>query len=159
MSEGCRALPADLVEFFESGVSILVGTRDADLRPACARAIGASVRAAQRVVTIYLPEAAAARTVANLRDNHRIAVTFSRPLTHYSVQIKGACASVRPSGDEDRAAQQRYRAAYIEQLHAIGLPRTVSARIAWWPSLAVDIDVQELFIQTPGPNAGRRLEA
>jgi hypothetical protein len=154
-----RTLPGDLVEFFESGVSILVGTRDAGLRPSCARAMGAAVHESKRTVTIHLPEAVSARTVENLRDNGRIAVTFSRPLTHYSIQIKGTCTGVRPSGDDDRAVQQRYRAAYFEQLHAVGLPRAVSGRIVFWPSIAIDLEVHGIFVQTPGPTAGRRLEA
>jgi hypothetical protein len=155
---GC-ALPPDLVEFFESGVSILIATRDTALRPACARAAGARVRASDRIVTVYLPQGTAVLTAANLRDNGQIAVTFSRPLTHYSVQLKGTCLGPRPSGAEDRAVQQRYRAAYAEQLHAVGLPRAVAARLAWWPSVALDIAVRDLFVQTPGPGAGRRLEA
>jgi hypothetical protein len=158
MGDPGRGLRADLVEFFESGVSILVGTRDAALRPACARGAGARARAADCVVTVYLPQAASAQTVANVLSNGRIAVTFSRPLTHYSIQLKGTCSGPRESSEEDRAVQQRYRAAYAEQLHAVGLPRATAARLAWWPSVALDIVVEDLFVQTPGPNAGRRLE-
>jgi hypothetical protein len=160
MGESGRVLPADLVEFFESGVSILVATRDSGMRPICARAAGASVRAggAARAITVYLAETVAAETVANLRDNGQIAVTFSRPLTHYSIQVKGTCADVRPSSEEDRNVQLRYRAAYTEQLHAVGLPRTVAARLSWWPSVAIDVAVGDLFVQTPGPTAGRKLE-
>ena len=86
------------------------------------------------------------------------AVTFSRPLTHYSIQVKGVASGVRPSTEADRVVQERYRAAYTEQLHAVGLPRAVAKRIAWWPSVAIDISVRDLFVQTPGPSAGRRLE-
>jgi hypothetical protein len=158
MGDPGRALPADLAEFFESGVSILVATRDAALRPACIRGAGASVRAAEGVVTVYLPQATAARTLANVLDNGQIAVTFSRPLTHHSIQIKGTCGEPRASTEEDRALQQRYRAAYAEQLYAVGLPRATAGRLAWWPSVAIDIAVRDLFVQTPGPTAGRRLE-
>jgi S-adenosylmethionine:tRNA-ribosyltransferase-isomerase (queuine synthetase) len=152
-----RVLPADLVEFFESGVSILVATRDAALRPTCVRAMGASVRRADNVVTIYVPEVVSSRTVTNLGDNGQVAVTFSRPLTHYSIQIKGTCAAPRRSDDDARRTQERYRAAYAEQLHAVGLPRSATARIVWWPSLAMDVVVRDVFLQTPGPGAGRRL--
>jgi hypothetical protein len=157
MGDSSPVLPADLAEFFESGVSILVATRDAQLRPTCARGAGARVRAPERIVTIYLPEAVAAPTVANVGANGRIAVTFSRPLTHYSIQIKGTCHGSRPGTEEDRSVQLRYRAAYAEQLQAVGLPRAATARLAWWPSVALDVAVHDLFVQTPGPNAGRRL--
>jgi hypothetical protein len=28
----------------------------------------------------------------------------------------------------------------------------------YWPSIAVEIDLADVFVQTPGPGAGRRLE-
>jgi hypothetical protein len=157
MGESGPEFPADLVEFLESGVSILVGTRNADLRPASARAMGARVEARSRKLTVYLPEAVSATTLANLRDNASIAVTFSRPLTHHSMQLKGRVLSVRPSDEADRAVQRAYRAAYGEQLDAVGLPRNVSSRIVWWPSVAIEVSVGDVFIQTPGPSAGRPL--
>ena len=41
----------------------------------------------------------------------------------------------------------------------VGVPRSMTARLVWWPSRAIQMDVRELFLQTPGANAGRRLEA
>jgi hypothetical protein len=107
---------------------------------------------------VYVAEVLAARTVENLRDNGQIAVTFSRPLTHYSIQVKGAYSGIRAAGADDLPLLQRYQAAYTEQLHAVGLPRAVAARLVFWPSLAIDFSAGDLFVQTPGPSAGRRLE-
>ena len=39
----------------------------------------------------------------------------------------------------------------------IGVPRAISGRATYWPSLAVDIAVGALFEQTPGPQAGSRI--
>jgi hypothetical protein len=153
------ALTGEVVEFIESGVSILVGTRDAALHPACTRAAGARVDAERGVLTLYLPQATAERTLANLRDNAQIAITFSRPITHRSLQIKGTCKSVRPSDDADRLLQERYRAGYMEQLQLVGIGRSRSSRMVYWPSVAVDVTIGDLFVQTPGPGAGRRLDA
>jgi hypothetical protein len=147
----------ELVDFLQSGVSILVATRDASFRPQCLRAMGAIVDHARSTFTLYLPEAVAGATLENLRENGQIAVTFSRPIDHRSVQLKGTCGAVRPSEEHDRAVQERYRAAFVEQLHAVGLPRTVSSRIRYKPSIAVEVTVAELYEQTPGPGAGRRL--
>jgi len=170
MGDPGLTLPRDLLEFFEGGVSILVGTRDAKLVPHCTRALGARVIACGEtddsrdsaggcapVVRIHIPQVTAARTIENLGDNRAIAVTFSRPLTHYSIQIKGECIRLEPSDEEGRATQLRYHAAYTEQLHAVGIPRSLVQRLVWWPSVAVDIQVRDFFVQTPGPTAGRRL--
>ena len=157
MTDPTRRLPDELADFVESGVSILVGTADDRLRPACMRALGARISHDRASVTVFLPEATARPTLTNLAANGRIAVAFSRPLDHRSIQIKGACLGTRPASHDDRSAQERYRAAYFEQLHAVGVARSVARRIAWWPSVAVDVAVTELFEQTPGPAAGRRL--
>jgi hypothetical protein len=152
-------LPADLADFLESGVSILVGTRDMGLRPATARAMGASVGRELRTLTLYLPEATAERTLANLRDNGQIAMTFSRAIDHRSIQIKGKCTLIRAGTVEDRAVQERYRALLIESLALIGLPRSELERATYWPSVAVEVDVGELYEQTPGPQAGSPLSS
>jgi hypothetical protein len=157
MGDAPRRLPDELADFVESGVSILVGTADSRLRPACMRALGAQVARDRQTVTVYLPEATSRATLANLASTGRIAVAFSRPLDHRAIQIKGTCLGTRPATSDDRAVQERYRAAYFEQLHAVGVPRARARRFAWWPSVAVDVAVGEVFEQTPGPAAGRRL--
>ncbi|HEX4334891.1 MAG TPA: hypothetical protein VH062_03195 [Polyangiaceae bacterium] len=136
-TDGARALPADLAGFLESGISILVGTRDARLRPSTLRAMGASVERDARVITLYMPEATSARTLANLRDNGQIAATFSLALDHRTIQIKGTCFEIRRSGAREREAQERYRERFIEALQMIGMPRFVTERATYWPSLAV----------------------
>jgi hypothetical protein len=157
MVDSAKPLPDELTDFVESGVTILVATTDQHLRPACMRALGAQVARDRRALTIFLPEATARATVANLASTRRIAIAFSRPLDHRAIQIKGTCLGTRVATTDDRAVQERYRAAYFEQLHAVGVPRNVARRVAWWPSVAVDVSVAEIFEQTPGPGAGRRL--
>jgi general stress protein 26 len=153
-----RALSEELADFIESGVSMLVGTRDAALRPSCIRALGASIHPDRRSLTIYLPAWAAPRVVADLEQNGRIAIAFSRPISHQTIQVKGRARAWRESGEADRAVQERYLAALLEQLHAVGLPRSLARRVRWWPSVAVEVELEDVFLQTPGPDAGRRLE-
>lgn len=151
-------LACDLVDFLESGVAVLVGTRDGKLKPACLRAMGARVDRGLFTLTLYVPQATAGRTLANLEDNGRIAVTFSRPVDHRSIQVKGECVEIRESEEGDREVQERYRIAYFEVLEALGLPRGSLRRIVWWPSVAVTMRIERLFEQTPGPSAGRSLD-
>jgi hypothetical protein len=151
-------LTAELIDFLESGVSILVATRDALLRPQCLRGMGAKVGGPRGPLTLYMPELVAEKTLANVRDNGRIAITFSRPIDHRSVQVKGRCTGIRACDERDHIAQERYRAAFVEQLHAVGMPRAVSRRIRLTPSVAAVVEIEELYEQTPGPRAGRPLE-
>jgi hypothetical protein len=152
-----RPLPEELCEFIESGVSILVGSRDAELRPAGVRGFGARVGNDRTTLTVHLPDVNSGRVIANVRENGLIAVTFSRPIDHRAIQVKGTAIAVRGSNDEDRRTQEQYRAAFMEQVYAVGMPRAVMRRVVYWPSTAVEFVVEGLFIQTPGPSAGKSL--
>ncbi len=44
-----------------------------------------------------------------------------------------------------------------EVLDRIGVPRRVTRSFAHWPAFAIEIDVDDVFEQTPGPRAGTRL--
>ncbi len=152
-------LSEDLVEFLESGVSMLVGSRDAALRPACTRALGVKVGADRRTVTVFLSASLTARMQSDFADNGRIAACFSRPIDHRTIQLKGRVLAVRPTTDSDRAVQDRYLGAFAEQVAISGLPRSVVRRVKLTPGIAVDFVIDDVFLQTPGPGAGRRLEA
>ncbi|HEY6562475.1 MAG TPA: pyridoxamine 5'-phosphate oxidase family protein [Polyangiaceae bacterium] len=151
-------LPEDFVDFMESGVSVLVASRDEDLRPECMRAVGVSVAADRQSMTLFLSEVMAGRTLENLRDNGEIAVSFSRPIDHRSLQVKGRVTALRPAMEEDRSLQDRYLIAYVEQLYLVGLPRSLARRVRSWPSVAVSLQIADVFVQTPGPGAGRRVD-
>jgi hypothetical protein len=152
------ALSSDLIEFMESGVSMLVGTRDAALRPDAVRAYGVAVSPDRRGLTVYVPDALAARALANIADNPQVAVMLSRPIDHRALQVKGTVRAMRASGPEDRAIQERYLAAFVEQLYCVQLPRALTRRLHYFPSTALELEIADLFMQTPGPGAGRRFE-
>ncbi len=151
-------LPEEWVEFVESGVSILVGTRDEALRPEASRAVGAAISPDRRRLQVFAPEATSSRTCENAAATLRVAVTFSRPFDHRSIQLKGPVVAVRPALPEERAIQERYLAAYVEQLYLVGLPRGMTRKIRYWPSMVIELEIESVFVQTPGVGAGRRLE-
>jgi len=154
-----RAISEELTAFVESGVSIQVGTRDHRLFPECVRAYGARVERGRREVTVFLPDATAASTLANLADNGRIAVCFSRIEDHRSIQLKGKVVAVAPATPDDRPIVDRYRGEFVKNIAVIGLPPRISLRLNAWPCRAVRFRVESLFVQTPGPGAGAPLEA
>ena len=135
-----------------------VGTRDKDHRPEVLRAVGVSVGSDRSRLTVYVPAELAERTLANLEDNGELAITFSHVIDHRTLQLKGKLVSLRRSRRNERALQERWLAAFAEQLHMVGFSRRLALRIRIWPSLALELDVRDLFAQTPGPGAGRRIE-
>jgi len=147
----------ELAQFLESGVSVLVGTRDARREPACMRGVGARVAANGAELTVFLPAATAATALANLADNGRIAVSFARARDHRSVQVKGRVLEVRDADGADRERIERYRRDLVEALGVVGVSPRSTLRLAHWPARAVRLRVEALFAQTPGPGAGAPL--
>ncbi|HEY0706469.1 MAG TPA: pyridoxamine 5'-phosphate oxidase family protein [Polyangia bacterium] len=147
----------EVIELLSSGVVMSVGTRDAALAPECAPVMGSRVQRDRRGLTVFVPKAVADATLANLRDNGQIAVNIVRPSDDKSVQVKGHARAVRDATDSDRVLQEQQRSGLVEQLAFVGLPRVIARRMAWWPSVAIDIDVDDVFVATPGPGAGERL--
>ena len=66
-------IPPAIVDLLQTGVSVNVGTRDADLMPECTRGWGIWVEKDGTAVTLLLTESASAQTLLNLRANGLIA--------------------------------------------------------------------------------------
>jgi hypothetical protein len=148
-------LTSELVEFMESGVSLLIGTRNAELRPTGRRAFGAQIDAANGSATVFLPAFGAEIALANLKDNGQIAATFARPMDHRALQIKGQCSSFHETSAAERVVQDRYFAAFAESLRLLGQQESLLQRVRYFPSYAVIFRIESMFEQTPGPGAGR----
>jgi hypothetical protein len=152
-------LPEEHVTFVESGVSVLVGTRDAGMRPFGLRAMGAKVRADRKTLTVFIPDQTGERTLADLRDNGRTALTFTRPIDHRSMQLKGKAIAIRAATEDERPFLESYVEGWARHLEVVGLPRAIGSRLTYWPATAVDVIVEASYHQTPGPSAGKCLTA
>jgi len=73
---------------------------------------------------------------------------------HRSYQVKGRLAEVRAANEDERRRIERYRAALAQHFGSVGLPPRLTNRLSHWPAHAVRLVVEELFLQTPGPDAG-----
>lgn len=149
----------ELAEFIESGVSVLVGTRDARMRPDCVRAAGVRADPRTGTLTVFLPNVTSERARANLADNGRIAVTLTRAIDHRSLQIKGGVFEVRAAIEEERLAILHYLELLSIDWGYVGVPRKSTQAMNHWPAFTVSLRAEALFEQTPGPDAGKRLTA
>jgi hypothetical protein len=152
------ALPPQLGCLLEGPSIIYLATRNADLVPASTMAFGLQVTPGGREVTLFVPAVMATETLANLRDNGQMAISFVRPSDHAATQVKGTWLGERRTDEADRAFIARYRDALVEEINLVGVPRSIWTRVVWWPSVALRMEVRDVFVQTPGPGAGRRVE-
>lgn len=148
----------EVFELIRGGAPMAVATADAERRPSCLRGLGADPGPG-RTLTVYVNATLAGRMRADLEVNPRIAVTLSRLPDLRSIQLKGVVRAVRPATAHDHAIRARYLEALAEQLSLAGLPRSLVRRVVAEPCLAIELEAQELFEQTPGAGAGRVLGA
>ena len=150
-------IPSNIVELLDTGVSVVVGTRDAALMPECTRAWGIRVGRDRASVTIYLTASISRQTLKNVNDNGLIAISCTRPTDHVACQLKGRVRKVRQATRRDKEQSHAWHQEFLEELIAIGVPRLLGEAWITEPALAVEVDVTEVFHQTPGPGTGQKL--
>ena len=149
-------IPDKLVAFVHGPTLSWVGTRDGRLRPTISWAFGARVSAAIDEITAFIPDVEAKRTKANLEHNGLVAFTVADPISHEAYQFKGKLMGMRPSSDEEHAVQEIQIRKIVT--YAAQYPRELFEGFTLHPSTAVTFRVQQVFVQTPGPGAGRLLD-
>jgi hypothetical protein len=143
-------------------ISANVATRDEAQRPHLTRAVGFRLWADLRRVTVFLNPATSGCVLDDLRANRQIAVVFSEPATHLTVQLKADDAVVAPPAPGDALHLRAYREAFAGALGALGYPAQVAQTIlevADADLVAVHFTPAAGFDQTPGPRAGQALAA
>jgi hypothetical protein len=157
-SELARSLDPEVVEFIHGGVAVGVATRDDDLRPEFARGWGPEVSADGRSLTLCVSAPDGSRVRANLEENGAVAVGFSPPTIAKAVQVKGVVTRVGEPEAADLDRVERHVQAFVAEAERIGAPPELSRRMFQGAGLVtVQFPIDEVFDQTPGPTAGRRL--
>jgi hypothetical protein len=158
-----QPLSAELQTFLERGASVMVGTRDADLVPELVRAWGPRVSRDRRSISLCVAMAGSARTLANLRDNGRLAVTCALPINSNAIQLWGRCTGTARANRRDLSAVEAHRDAFARVNEGLGVPRPFIEAL-WQRELAgspamvrVRFVAEQVFNQTPGPDAGSPL--
>jgi hypothetical protein len=151
-----------LAAFLAGPVAINVSSHSPAMVPSVARGYGCRVSADRRLVTLFVVRTRAVSVLRDLRGGAPIAVIFSRPRTHVSLQMKADRAELSAPSTADQDLMRRYGIAFVAEIVALGYPRDFSERLMGCcdePGVAVRFRPAALFEQTPGPNAGDKLEA
>ena len=162
-AESARALSPDIETFIQSGVSIMLGTRDSDLVPELVRAWGPRVGRDRTSVSLCVAGGVSARTLENLQNNGRVAATFASPGNSTAIQMWGRCIQAGPAAQQDLAAVEAHRDAFVELNKGLGVPRAFIEAL-WQRELGGSQQMvtlcfiaEQVFNQTPGPDAGSPL--
>ena len=153
-------IPGKLVRFLEQYANVaFAGIRDRDLVPFGHRVSGWRVGGDQRTVTILVPDESCERLVELLQENRELALTVEEFPSHETYQFKGLYQHHRRIQDDDVRSVDRIRSRFVRNIRPIypDAPEHVLKAFVSPPSLAVEFEVLEIYLQTPGPGAGTRL--
>ena len=163
MSEPVSArtlLDAETIEFVTRRVSMSVAGRDAGNRPSLVRGCGCRVTPDGRRMTVFVSRPQAAALLRDIEANATIAVVFSRPTTHRTMQFKGSDAQVLPLAPGDAQLVSAFVGSFVVELSPLGHAAPfVHAVLGTRPEdlVAIAFTPSDGYAQTPGPGAGAPL--
>lgn len=153
-------IPEKIVQFLEQRANVaFAGTRNRDLVPFGHRISGWRIGADRRTLTAFTPEPVTAGVVESLQENGELALTVEAFPAHETYQFKGRYLSHRPADRGDIAIVDRIRERFVRNMRTIfpALPERIAGAFTSKPAFAVEFEVSEIYVQTPGPGAGARI--
>ena len=142
------------------GISITAAARDARNVPRIGRCLGCRVTPDRAKVTVFIASGQYQAFFEAVAASRAIAVVFSLPSTHRTLQLKGSDATIEPlaAGDADVVASHIDN--FVDELRSLGYPSEVVRAYHWCDGAelrAVTFTPAAAFEQTPGPGAGAPL--
>jgi len=153
-------LDEDHARFIQGGVSINAASSGAGNVPAVTRALGCRLSPDRKRVTVFLAASRSASLLEAIAGSGRIAVVFSQPTTHRTIQLKGADAARIDVEAGDRELIERCAEGFGADLAAAGYGEEIANLLLgtdFSDVVAVSFSPSAAFNQTPGPGAGRPL--
>jgi len=155
-----RVLTPELEIFFQSGVAVKLAACGPNEFPIAGLGCGCRVLEDGRL-RILLARSRNAGLLTIVERGGGFAVTFSRPYTHRSIQVKGAKPVIALAETADCRAAAEQCEALRRELVAVGYPPSFAAaycHVDGEDIVGIDLVPAAAFVQTPGPGAGAELK-
>jgi hypothetical protein len=147
-----------IADFLDRATLGIAGTRDRDLVPHVHRPSGFRFTPDKKSVVCLFPEAYAEHLSSSLEDNGEIALTVSQAVSHETYQLKGKRIESGPVQQDDLRIYESCVERAAQALGPVlGSSEQVLRENVPPPTLRVVFEVREIYDQTPGPGAGRRV--
>ena len=148
-------IEAEVVDLLEAGSALIVGLLGEDGAPVAGRGWGLTFYEGTRWARLLVGADTITGPSREVTVGSPIAVTGANVLTLASAQVKGPVTAVVPAEKSDLARLRRYCDAFFDDVAVVdSIPRELMERLVPTDVVACDIDVAEVFDQTPGPTAG-----
>lgn len=147
-------------DFLHGEVSISVAASDAASgRSSLARVLGSHASTDGMQLRLLVDRAQCADLLRWVADSGRLAVVYTEPLSHRTLQIKSTDARVVDADAEDLAHAARHLQQFARAIGAVGLSPDYAAALIHTDPARVAVlacTPQAVYRQTPGPRAGER---
>ena len=151
-------VPGVILEFLNRATVAAVGTRDRHRVPHIHKVSGYRVEADREVIAVSIPAAFTKHLIESLEDNGQFSMTVEEIGPHETYQFKGVFVDAQPCTAADRQAADRLRERFARVVPQwLGVTEAASRAFVTDPEVTVRFRVREIYVQTPGPGAGRRL--
>lgn len=152
-------IPDSIMTFLDDEAMVAVAaSRDENRVPHLHRVSGWNVDADCQTINCFIPNAYTAALNSSLESNGEFALTVVDPGSHKTYQFKGQYVDSRPITDADLAIAEQKRGRFAEAVsQGFGLPEGACRTYILPPNLVIRFRVREIFLQTPGPDAGQRV--
>lgn len=151
----------EIATFVTGAVSISIGSRNAAMKPSLTRGLACVVSNSRFRVLVNAEQSRAVLDDV-IASGGRIAAVFSRPSTHRTIQFKAVDAAIEPLQPNDMARVAAYRKALVGELVGLGFGESLVRNLTTGAErdlVAIVFTPDAAFDQSPGPRAGRPLEA
>lgn len=153
-------LDSGVLEFLQHRLMVSVASRSPDHVPSVVRCVGFRLHERPQRLAVFVRTGDSARVLADIRATGLVAVVFSEPSTHRTLQLKGTDAASGPLEHGDWPTIGAHADAAVAELGPLGYAeawvrtvfRSTPAQVQ-----AIRFTVSSAFAQTPGPRAGAPL--
>ena len=160
MAPAAPALPPEVCDFVQGGVSITIASRDDRLVPSLAKGVGCRVAPTHDGVEVLLFANTAEALLRDIAAHRQAAVVFSQPSSNRTLQLKGRDLAVRPAQPTDVALVRRWMLLFTDDLRKLGWDRAFVEGVFWHDPVHLVVlrfTPEGAFQQTPGPQAGQAM--
>ena len=153
-------IPGRVLRFLEQYANVaFAGTRSRELVPYGHRVSGWVVGDGGQTLVALIPASSTSHLLESLQDNGELALTVEEFPSHETYQFKGRYLRHRGVEPGDAAVVDRIRERFVKGIRHVysDAPQRLFDAYIQNATIAVEFEVQEIFVQTPGPGAGQRL--
>ena len=150
-------IPENTFEVIREGFGH-IGTASNEKMPSHTDTLGAVINDKKDSITFFVRKSLSEKVLANLEENGK-ATVFIGVVSHEAYQFKGQFVEARTLSYQEQEVSEKNRNQFIEIMGGMGLPKPAVQRLfGVEPDIGITIKINDVFVQTPGPEAGKRLE-